>query len=75
MAAIGVFVEKYGAKYPKAADCLPRGSEALLAFYDFPADTETICAPRMVPSRVVLELGSAAPGDMKLGGQAASAMG
>jgi len=37
-AAIGVFVEKYGAKYPKAVDCLTKDRDALLAFYDFPAE-------------------------------------
>ena len=36
--AIGVFVEKYGAKYPKVADCLTKDRDALLAFYDFPAE-------------------------------------
>ena len=37
-AAIAVFVDKYGAKYPKAADCLAKDREALLAFFDFPAE-------------------------------------
>ncbi len=37
-AAIKVFVEKYGAKYPKAAECLTKDRDALLAFYDFPAE-------------------------------------
>jgi transposase-like protein len=37
-AAIAVFIEKYGAKYPKAADCLTRDRDALLAFFDFPAE-------------------------------------
>ena len=36
-AALDVFVEKYGAKYHKAATCLTKDREALLAFYDFPA--------------------------------------
>ena len=36
--AIAVFVEKYGAKYPKAAECLTRDRDALLAFFDFPAE-------------------------------------
>ena len=31
------FVATYEAKYPKAADCLARDRETLLAFYDFPA--------------------------------------
>jgi len=37
-AAIDVFVEKYGAKYDKAAACLTKDRETLLAFYDFPAE-------------------------------------
>lgn len=36
--ALAVFVEKYGAKYPRAAACLTKDREALLAFYDFPAE-------------------------------------
>jgi len=32
------FVESYQAKYPKAADRLVRDRDALLAFYDFPAE-------------------------------------
>ena len=36
--AITIFVEKYGAKYPKAAECLTRDRHALLAFFDFPAE-------------------------------------
>ena len=37
-AAVGVFVEKYGAKYPRAAECLTKDRDGLLAFYDFPAE-------------------------------------
>jgi transposase-like protein len=36
--AIDVFAEKYGAKYAKAAVCLTKDRDALLAFYDFPAE-------------------------------------
>jgi putative transposase len=36
--AIDVFAEKYGAKYGKAVECLTKDCEALLAFYDFPAE-------------------------------------
>lgn len=32
------FLEVYGAKYPKAAACLAKDREELLAFYDFPAE-------------------------------------
>jgi transposase-like protein len=37
-AAIDVFAEKYGAKYEKAVACLTKDREALLAFFDFPAE-------------------------------------
>ena len=36
--AVNVFIEKYGAKYPRAAECLTKDQDALLAFYDFPAE-------------------------------------
>ncbi len=32
------FIETYGAKYPKAADCLDKDRDVLLSFYDFPAE-------------------------------------
>jgi transposase-like protein len=37
-AAMDTFTEKFGAKYEKAATCLIKDRDALLAFYDFPAD-------------------------------------
>jgi transposase-like protein len=37
-AAIAVFVDKYAAKYPKAVDCLTKDREALLTFFDSPAE-------------------------------------
>ncbi len=36
--AMGLFEEKYGAKYPRAVECLTKDAKALLAFYDFPAE-------------------------------------
>lgn len=36
--AIEIFKEKYTAKYQRGVTCLTRDSEALLAFYDFPAE-------------------------------------
>jgi transposase-like protein len=36
--AIAVFVDKYAAKYPKAVECLTKDREALLTFFDFPAE-------------------------------------
>ena len=38
LAAIEVFKEKYAAKYARGVTCLAKDSEALLAFYDFPAE-------------------------------------
>jgi putative transposase len=37
-AAIMAFAEKYGAKYEKAVTCLVKDCDALLTFYDFPAE-------------------------------------
>ena len=37
-AAIDIFAEKYGAKYPKAVECLTKDRRQMLAFYDFPAE-------------------------------------
>lgn len=36
--AFARFGEMYGAKYPKAWECLEKDKEELLAFYDFPAE-------------------------------------
>jgi transposase-like protein len=36
--AFDAFLEKYEAKYPKAAHCLAKDRDELLAFYDFPAE-------------------------------------
>jgi transposase-like protein len=38
LASFDVFVEIWGAKYDKAVECLIKDREALLAFYDFPAE-------------------------------------
>ena len=37
-AAIDVFADKYSGKYDKAVDCLTKDRDALLAFFDFPAE-------------------------------------
>jgi len=41
-AAVAVFIEKYATKYPKAVpkavECLTKDSDALLTFFDFPAE-------------------------------------
>jgi putative transposase len=37
-AAFDAFIESYAVKYEKAAECLKKDREALLAFYDFPAE-------------------------------------
>ena len=36
--AFDSFLEKYRPKYPKAAECLEKDRDALLAFFDFPAE-------------------------------------
>lgn len=36
--AIDLFADKYGAKYDRAVACLTKDREALLAFFDFPAE-------------------------------------
>lgn len=38
LAALAAFAETYGTKYEKAVDCLTKDRDALLAFYDFPAE-------------------------------------
>ena len=37
-AAVATFAQKYGAKYEKAVACLVKDRDALLTFYDFPAE-------------------------------------
>ncbi|MBM3653983.1 MAG: IS256 family transposase, partial [Alphaproteobacteria bacterium] len=37
-AAFDAFIETYALKYEKATECLKKDREALLAFYDFPAE-------------------------------------
>ena len=36
--AFDLFLETYGAKYPKACECLAKDRQELLVFYDFPAE-------------------------------------
>jgi len=36
--AVATFAEKYGTKYEKAVTCLTKDRDALLTFYDFPAE-------------------------------------
>ena len=36
--AFDAFIETYAVKYDKAAECLQKDREALLAFYEFPAE-------------------------------------
>ena len=37
-AAFDAFIESYQVKYEKAAECLTKDRDALLTFYDFPAE-------------------------------------
>ena len=41
------FAEKYAPKYDKAADCLLKDRDALLAFFDFPPSMGRICGHRI----------------------------
>ena len=58
-AAFDAFIETYAVKYEKAAECLKKDREALLAFYDFPAEhwkhwrTTDEMDKRFVSSRVI----------------------
>lgn len=36
--AFDPFLEKYGAKYAKACECLRKDRDVLLTFYDFPSE-------------------------------------
>ncbi|MEY9299743.1 hypothetical protein ABIF21_004126 [Bradyrhizobium elkanii] len=47
--AIDVFAEKYGAKYDRAVECLTKDRNAMLAFYDLPAEHWDHCR-RRIPS-------------------------
>ena len=38
LVALDAFVEIWGVKYDKAVECLIKDRDALLAFYDFPAE-------------------------------------
>ena len=38
LAAFDAFVETWGVKYDKAVECLTKDRDALLSFYDFPAE-------------------------------------
>ena len=38
LVAFDAFIETYGVKYDKAVECLTKDRDALLAFYDFPAE-------------------------------------
>ena len=38
LAAFDVFVKTWGVKYDKAVECLVKDRDALLAFYEFPAE-------------------------------------
>ncbi|MGY4281702.1 hypothetical protein ACVWXO_000922 [Bradyrhizobium sp. LM2.7] len=45
--AFDAFIESYALKYEKAADCLSKDRDTLLAFYDFPAEHWKPCGRRM----------------------------
>ena len=43
-AAVATFADKYGAKYDRVIVCLVKDRDALLAFYDFPAEHSLMIA-------------------------------
>ena len=49
--AVKAFEAAYGAKFPKAVAKITDDLEQLLAFYDYPAEHWSICAPRIRSSR------------------------
>ena len=51
-AAVAAFADKYGAKYDKAVACLVKDRDALLAFYDFPAEHSHDRRQRCFPSDI-----------------------
>ena len=51
-AAVATFADKYGAKYDKAVACLVKDRDALLAFYDFPAEHSHDRRQRRSPSDI-----------------------
>ncbi len=57
--AMTLFEEKYGAKYPRAVECLTKDHTPLLAFYDF-RSRALAAHPHHQPNRVHLP-GAAPP--------------
>lgn len=50
-AAIDVFAEKYGTKYRKVVECLPKVRRQMLVFYDFPAELrDHLCTSSRIES-------------------------
>jgi len=58
--ALERFAAEHEAKYPKAADCVRRDQEALLTFFDFPAEHWRAPLPPL-PARQNPQCGGAAP--------------
>jgi putative transposase len=61
--AFDQFVTNYGAKYPKATECLAKDRDALLAFYGFPAEHWIPLDPYPQLERDRVELRHCAPSD------------
>ena len=51
-AAVATFADKYGAKYDRVIVCLVKDRDALLAFYDFPAEHSHDRRQRRFPSDI-----------------------
>ena len=54
VAAFDAFAESYAPKYDKAVECLTKDRDALLAFYDFPAEAslKTLAASARIRSSI-----------------------
>jgi hypothetical protein len=59
------FLAKYEAKYDKAAACLAKDREALLAFYDFPGQSIGNTSAPATPSRAPSPPSAIAPPAVK----------
>jgi hypothetical protein len=64
IAALEAFVETYQIKYQRATDCLTKDRDALLAFYDFPAE-HWKHYERPTPLKAPLPPSGTAPSDQK----------
>ena len=51
LVAFDAFIETWGVKYDRAVDCLVKDRDALLTFYDFPAEQwKHLCTTNVIES-------------------------